>query len=39
MYKIRVVGRKTYYFSNWDAACRFCFLSGVSVKRVEAIWR
>jgi hypothetical protein len=35
MYKVRVKRRKIFYFTDWDSACEFCVLSGISVKRVE----
>jgi hypothetical protein len=37
MYKVRVKRRKVFYFSDWDGACEFCILSGISVKCVEVV--
>jgi hypothetical protein len=35
MYRVRVTRRKTFYFGDWDSACEFCLLTGISVKCVE----
>jgi hypothetical protein len=37
MYKVRVKRRKVFYFADWESACGFCVLSGISIKRVEVI--
>jgi hypothetical protein len=35
MYKVRVKRRKVFYFADWESACEFCVLSGISIKCVE----
>jgi hypothetical protein len=37
MYKVRVTRRKFFYFADYDSACEFCLLSGISIKRVEVV--
>jgi hypothetical protein len=37
MYRVRVVRRRTFYFSDWESACEFCLLAGISMKCVEAV--
>jgi hypothetical protein len=37
MYKVRVKKHKVFYFADWDSACAFCVLSGISLKYVEVV--
>jgi hypothetical protein len=37
MYKVRVTRRKVFYFSDWESACEFCLLAGLSVIRAEVV--
>jgi hypothetical protein len=37
MYRVRVTRRKVFYFADWESACEFCLLAGISVKHVEVV--